>query len=124
MTQEDAIKLLPIIKAYSEGKTIEVRSLLDGSWGNISNPQFDGDPSVYRIKPEPKLIPFTYEDAKELLGRAVRSKKGIAFAIIEGIYQNSYQIDVVVGGYTKSYKELLSEFEFIDTGEPCGKLVE
>lgn len=57
MTRKDAKKLLPIIKAYSEGKEIEFLNL-GGKWKLLTNPNFDGEPFQYRIKSEPKYRPF------------------------------------------------------------------
>ena len=53
MTREEAKKLLPIIKAYAEGKTIESRCIKGDTslWYDDEDPSFDGD-FEYRIKPE------------------------------------------------------------------------
>ena len=58
MTREEAKELLPIIQAFSEGKTIEIYS--DSEWQDliIGSIKFDCKPSCYRIKPEPKYRPF------------------------------------------------------------------
>ena len=56
MTRETAKKLLPIIKAFSEGKQIQ---FFGGTiWEDRNTLSFDSDPSRYRIKPEPKYRPF------------------------------------------------------------------
>ena len=55
MTREEAKKLLPIIKAYAEGKAIESRCIkVDTSlWYDDEDPIFDDvDDFEYRIKPE------------------------------------------------------------------------
>ena len=57
ITREDAKKLLPIIKAYSEGKEIEYKDYKD-EWGVIEKFTFSDEPSHYRIKPETKCRPF------------------------------------------------------------------
>ena len=57
ITRENAKKLLPIIKAYSEGKEIEFLNL-GKKWKLLPDPDFDGEPFQYRIKPEPKYRPF------------------------------------------------------------------
>lgn len=63
MTRKEAKQLLPIIQAFAEGKTIEVRVGND-SWVKTDevyggrNNDYD-----YRIKPEPKYRPF--KDAEE-----------------------------------------------------------
>ena len=57
MTRKTAKKLLPIIKAYSEGK--EIQHFWENKWEDIKSPQFVDHPSSYRIKPEqPKYRPF------------------------------------------------------------------
>ena len=58
MTREEAKELLPIIQAFSEGKTIEI--YIDREWQDliIGSIKFDCKPSCYRIKPEPKYRPF------------------------------------------------------------------
>ena len=57
MTREEAKELLPIIKAYSEGKEIEYEDY-DGEWGVLGNPLFKDKPNKYRIKLETKYRPF------------------------------------------------------------------
>ncbi len=61
MNRQQAKELLPIIQAYAEGKTIQVKAS-DNLWyeynGNNNKLKFDSDPQNYRIKPEPKYRPF------------------------------------------------------------------
>ena len=57
MTREQAKKLIPIIQAFAEGKTIQFFSF-EKKWVDREYPAFDDDPSNYRIKPEPKYRPF------------------------------------------------------------------
>ena len=59
MNRQQAKELLPIIQAFAEGKTIQIKSL-DGLWhddegGDI---RFYAKPQNYRIKPEPKYRQF------------------------------------------------------------------
>ena len=56
MTREEAKELLPIIKAFTEGKTIEYREY-DGEWKTAHTPTWSSR-LFYRIKPEPKYRPF------------------------------------------------------------------
>lgn len=65
MNREEAAELLPFIKAFSEGKDIEIRSKnphaqLNG-WAKMD--EFIFGNFEYRIKPEPKFRPF--KDAEE-----------------------------------------------------------
>lgn len=57
MNRKEAAELLPIIKAFSEGKVIQVKQT-SGEWISFSHISFDGDPKYYRIKPELKYRPF------------------------------------------------------------------
>jgi len=56
MTQTDAIRLVrhaAIIKAFAEGKQIQVSVLPGGRWVNLDDPSFDrDDEGAYRVKPE------------------------------------------------------------------------
>ena len=56
MTREEAKELLPIIQAFTEGKTIEYREY-DGEWKIAHTPTWSSR-LFYRIKPEPKYRPF------------------------------------------------------------------
>lgn len=56
MDRNQAKELLPVIKAFSEGKVIETKT--GSGWISIENMSFAGNPDSYRIKPEPKCRPF------------------------------------------------------------------
>ena len=49
MTREEAKELLPVIKAFAEGKTIEYMN--SGLWWKTENPLWE-DGTKYRIQPE------------------------------------------------------------------------
>ena len=59
MTREEAKEMLPIIKAFAEGKTIQL--FTNGIWEGAENPSFE-ELSRYRIKPEPKYRPFKNQE--------------------------------------------------------------
>ena len=56
ITRENAKELLPILKAYSEGKTIQL--FVCGEWRDRDTLHLEDDNCQYRIKPEPKYRPF------------------------------------------------------------------
>ena len=63
MTREEAKELLPIIKAFAEGKTIQY--LINCRWEDVDDDTkvyFTDPPSCYRIKPEPKCRPFKSQE--------------------------------------------------------------
>lgn len=62
MNRKEAAELLPIIKAYAEGKTIQVKLKTNGNvscekWVDDKDPDFDIY-ERYRVKSEPKYRPF------------------------------------------------------------------
>lgn len=61
MNRNQAKELLPIIKAFSEGKIIEMKCA--ESWIEIEDVCDFHSSSTFRIKPEPKYRPF--KDAEE-----------------------------------------------------------
>lgn len=61
MDRKQAKELLPIIQAFAEGKTIEIRrnsKYNPGEWIETATPTFDIKSHEYRIKPEPKYRSF------------------------------------------------------------------
>lgn len=61
MNRSEAKQLLPIIKAFAEGKEIECR--VEDKWYKVLEICNETNPQDYRIKPEPKYRPF--KDAEE-----------------------------------------------------------
>lgn len=124
MTQSEAQKYLPLIKAFSEGKIIQY--FHGGNWIDRDNLTFDGNIKDYRIKPEPKTVPLTIEDLYE------HFKKGTIFvnindrdfftkicAILRG------KIDYIYVGSWASLAtiEFLKKYTFED-GSPLVKTIE
>lgn len=63
MTRETAKELLPIIQAFAEGKTIQVRINNDSSWTDLLDDKLEiSNLYEYRIKPEPKYKPFKNQE--------------------------------------------------------------
>jgi len=59
MTREKVKQLLPIIKAFSEGKTIQVSTIL--GWSDRKELELNAletNPELFRIKPSPTYRPF------------------------------------------------------------------
>ena len=59
MNRQQAKELLPIIQAFAEGKTIQIKAL-DNLWhdDNGGDRRFYANPKNYRIKPVQKYRPF------------------------------------------------------------------
>ena len=133
MDKNKAKELSDILLAYSQGKTIQYfadgSDFNKGEWVDVNNlnsgilkeasMEVNGEYLELRIKPEPKLVPFTFDD--NLVGKVVVTKDNNNKALIVGQMQ-----DGVYTGTRKSiirYNELLKLVEFED-GSPCGKYIE
>ena len=130
MTREEAKEMLPIIQAFSEGKTIEIYS--DGEWQDliIRSIKFDCKPSCYRIKPEPKYRPFkTQEECWNEMQKHqpfgwLKSKKNGSFCCIGEVSWSDAFRDVHITYSTNeslahSTISVFNEYTFAD-GTPFG----
>ena len=118
MTRDEAKQLLPIIEAFSEGKTIEHLGYNE-KWKVLLEPMFnDDDATRYRIKPTPKYRPFANaeECMQEMLkhqpvGWLKQKVSKVIYCIGSCDIENIY-----VGTTTKihAYNKALDEFTFYD----------
>lgn len=130
MTSENAKSLLPIIKAFSEGKVIESRCIKGDTslWYDDKDPSFDDD-FEYRIKPEPKYRPF-YDNAEECWQEMMKHQP-FGWVKMKGTESKYYMLKcigsrVVIGldETPFSYKKVFKDYVFAD-GTPFGvKVVE
>lgn len=118
MNKERAKELLPIIEAFVNGKVIEY--LFVGEWRVATCP--DWTPGVkYRIRQEPKLVPFTFEDNLLFKDKWIKYKglskdlNRIVRVCSSWIYIENLETPIL-------YEHLLDIFEFED-GSKCGKYV-
>lgn len=111
ITRENAKKLLPIIKAYSEGKEIEFLNL-GSKWKLLTDPDFDGEPFQYRIKSEPKYRPF--KDVEECFNEMGKHQP---FGYMKYKDRNSYF--PISFGDNSDFVYLFENIIFVD-GTPFG----
>lgn len=128
MNRQQAKELLPIIQAFAEGKTIQVKGP-DNRWYDSDRKdcklKFDSDPQMYRIKP--KYRPFRSEEEcwNEMLKHQpfgwVKDKKLYNYFIIDGVYYSkSFDYPVAsMAGEAFTYKEMIDKYLFAD-GTPFG----
>lgn len=122
MRKDEAAKLLPIIKAFSEGKEIQYKD--SGNWYSAEDIAFFGGTQEFRIKPEPKYRPFKNKEEcwKEML-------KHQPFAWIKEKHSDRYSLITEVNGLSIKVKEgcLFADgikyYTFAD-GTPFGVKVE
>jgi len=127
MTLQRAAELLPIIKAFSDGKKIQIQTA-SNHWLDIHNPEFT-DHATYRIAPEPKLKPWKPEEFP--VGALLRVKNGTD--LVSSILAKSSIAITYCAGNTgirhlsandSSYEKLVSNLEHSTDGGktwlPCG----
>ena len=126
MNRNQAKELLPIIKAFSEGKKIIVKdkrlSDEEYNWSEVDDCSFNIEQFEYRIKPEPKYRPF--KDAEECWAEMlkhhpfgwVKDKETPKFLVCKAL-GNLLLIGIEDKPY--NYKEVLRDYTFAD-GTPFG----
>lgn len=64
MTREEAKEMLPVLQAFANGKTIQIRKHGEESYYDSTNSKLNFDLGYYsyRVKPEPKCRPFRNVD--------------------------------------------------------------
>lgn len=127
MTREDVKQLLPIIKAYAEGKEIEIFDKTKRMWITAILPLFNCDSSSYRIKPESKYRPFKNAEEcwQEMLkhqpfGWVKMKDTESGYYILKGI---ANQVVIGLNETPFSYKKVFEDYIFADS-IPFGVKVE
>lgn len=125
MNRNQAKALLPIIKAFSEGKAIECRTRVwelnkgwkySTTWKETEELKFQ-DTYEYRIKPEPKYRPF--KNAEECW-QEMQKHQPIGYTKLIGEIEYSFITDV---DDNINYSDAIKEYTFAD-GTPFGIKVE
>ena len=128
MNRKEAAELLPIIQAFSEGKTIQSRCIKGDTslWYDDEDPSFDDD-FEYRIKSEPNYRPF--KDAEECWAEMLKHQP-FGWVKMKGTESKYYMLKciasrVVIGldETPFSYKKVFEDYVFAD-GTPFGVKVE
>ena len=118
---------IAIMKAYENGKTIEVKRYDETEWksiDNIENYQFNFSKYEYRIATEPKYRP--YKSVEEAFNEAKKHEfwtKEIStgFIINVGAFGENFE-DIYINGYNQN--NFLDKFVWADDNSPCGIKIE
>jgi len=125
MDKNEAKRFSDILLAHSEGKIIQ-RSKGNGVWDDLKELWITDLKSIdfiLRIKPEPKLVPFTFEDNLLFRDKWFKKKGGTYLFTITKIMNSGVLISVDYWtSHSVSFGELLEQFEFED-GSPFGKYI-
>ncbi len=129
MTREDAKELLPIIQAYAEGKTIQMKDSSDDCWHDIIGLiKFYDKPDIYRVKPDEVFRP--YKDCDEMIADfKKRFSVTVPFCTIPSIWVKSNNDKEFITGVDDNYvrvnvtwytlDDLFEDYTYLD-GSPCG----
>lgn len=117
MTREETKELLPIMKAYSEGETIQIWNESKSKWVDLDEASFSASPDKYRIKPEPKYRPFKSQEEcwqemqkHQPFGWVKRIDTG-NFEHIKTVCQETIQFEVTI---SYLYEDAFKYYKFSD----------
>ena len=126
MTRDEAKEMLPIIKAFAEGKNIEYRSKgFNEDWKKVTQiPELSFKSFEYSIKPEPKYRPF--ENAEECW-REMMKHQPFGWITSQGAFFYIIYTENKLFGYGSAcgtilhieFNDVLKRFTFAD-GTPFG----
>lgn len=119
MTREEAKKLLPVIQAFADGKTIQVRVNNDSSWTDLLDNKLEISKLFeYSIKPEPKYRPFKN---KEECWQEMHKHSDFGWIIYDGlictiqmIANDGVAISNGLEPYNFYYRECFMNTKFVD----------
>ena len=119
MTREDLIKNWDVIEAFKNGAEVEcINNIYPHSEWEINNSPSWVTGFSYRVKPQSKLVPLTFEDREMLRGKYLVVKE---YSKIETMITTISEDYVVIRGTATTYSELMERYTFLD-GSPCGKM--
>ena len=133
MTREEAKELLPIIQAYAEGKTIQMKTFDNDNWCDTTGLplNFDCEPRKYRIKPDEIWRPYKdyyemIEDFKKRFNAIVPSyimpsiwvKHNSDISIITR-FDKSRPEGIYINNTYRNFDDLFECYTYLDDS-PCG----
>ena len=118
---------IAIMKAYEDGKTIEVKFYGETEWESIVYVEdfpFDFVMNEYRVATKPKYRP--YKSVEEAFNEAKKHEfwtKEIStgFIINVGAFGENFE-DIYINGYNQN--NFLDKFVWADDNSPCGIKIE
>jgi hypothetical protein len=122
----NGVEITPIFKemwVWDDNKSEKEKDFINTSISEFESPYrgvYKGWKHAEEIK-EPEYVPYSYNDANELLGMKVKSKVRNDYTVITTVYEEK----VIFGNNAiSSFFELLNLYVKYPDGTPCGKLKE
>lgn len=128
MRREDMKRLLdcPLVRAWAEGRKLQHR---DGRyWNDVVDDRMTyawiiENLDRLRIKPEPKIVPWTIHDAAHHVDKTFVNCDEFHFDIHSIDNEGVYYYDKHINPWFVTYHDLAKECRLMD-GSPCGKVVD
>lgn len=128
MTKEQTKQAIAVMQAYVDGKALQYKSKNTNHWHEFltaSTPTWRWLEFDYRIKPEAKVRPYTYEEmCKEIKkhgGYIKLTESGAVYNI------NFFDKEIIISGNDREaddYEFLCRNFVWFDDNTPCGVVEE
>lgn len=127
----DIKEKIAVMQAFADGKKIEI-CLINADpikkWFVCYDPTWNWDSFDYRIKPEPKLRPYTFDELQDEMAKgkfAVKLKGQKRILTILQVLDDVKEIyKIKLSDWMESSYELLMEhYQWLD-GSPCGVIEE
>lgn len=121
---------IAVMQAFADGKEIEMSHRNEDAWTSTPNPAWNWFSFDYRIKPESKLRPYTFDELQ-----AEMAKGKIAVIRKDSVFKRILVITQVINDYGEddkiqfsdfgqiSYEQFLNGYRWLD-GSPCGVIEE
>ena len=109
-------EMIKIMQAFEDGKKIEYKVRKeDGAWCMVTFPIWDWWSYDYRIKKEPKYVPFEWEDRAQFMGKWIRRKFECdnEYAVGRLFIKDNTPCLIIEGGYIYTFEEVFRIFEFL-----------
>lgn len=116
-------EMCAVMQAYKEGKTIEFKDnrTVENEWKICVNPTWNWNYFDYRVKPEPKYVP--YDSVSEIDRNKWVRKKDVPNVLRAITMINIATNEVHIAGYCWNTIEGSFEMFEYEDGTPFGKLV-
>ena len=120
---EERKRQIDVEIAFDKGFRIEGKSKNWDVWSDINNPEFKWITCDYRIKEEPKRIPFDYTDIPNLLWKKFKHNND---RYEEVICVGANEVGVILPYKKITYDMLAEDYdkwnELLNKWEPCTKI--
>jgi hypothetical protein len=126
---DNTIEMINVMQAYVDGKEIEYQD--NDNWLKTNYPSWDWKNFVYRIKPEPILIPLDYiNDQKRFYNSIIKQKHLFSDEIIlfptsvskKGVTVAHYENGVKLITYEDLYNNFLVWNNLMNRWDDCSKI--